>query len=140
MEGLGAAASVIAVIELSAKIAAVCVEYSHAVKNAAKEIVQLLNELKSLQDVLEKVKQLLDGPNGSRFSASQALCKGLHSSISELKTLDQKLEPSTGRKRMSRLGLRALKWPFESEEVGKIIQRLNRCKESVALGLQLDET
>ena len=140
MEGLGAAASVIAVVELSAKVAAVCVEYSRAVKNAAKEIAQLLNELKSLQDVLEKVKQLLDGPNGPRLSVSQALRKGFDSSISELKTLDQKLEPSTGRKRMSRLGLRTLKWPFESKEVGKIIQRLNRCKESIALGLQLDET
>jgi hypothetical protein len=140
MDALGAAASVIAVVELSAKVVSVCVEYSRAIKNATKDIDLLLNELKSLQDVLEKVKQLLDGPNGSRLSASQSLRNGLDSSGSELKTLDQKLEPSISRKRMSRIGLRALKWPFETEEVNKVLGRLERCKQAISLALQLDQT
>jgi uncharacterized protein YaaN involved in tellurite resistance len=135
MEGLGAAVSVIAIIELSAKVASVCVEYSRAVKNAAKDVNRLLNKLKSLQDVLQKVKQLLDGLNGPRLSASQSLRKSLDSSGSELKTLDQKLEPSVSRKRMSRIGLRALKWPFETEEVNKVLGRLERCKQAISLAL-----
>jgi Fungal N-terminal domain of STAND proteins len=140
MEGLGVAANVITVVELSAKVVSLCLEYSRRVKNAAKDIDRLLSELKSLQDVLEKVRQLMDGPNSSRLAISQGLRMGLDTSISELEMLNQQLEPSTGRKRMSRFGLRALKWPFKSEEVEKIIRRLDRCKQSIALGLQLDET
>jgi hypothetical protein len=41
MEGLGVAANVIAVIKLSAKVASVCLDYSRAVKHAAKDIDQL---------------------------------------------------------------------------------------------------
>jgi hypothetical protein len=88
MEPFGIAVSVITIIELSAKVASVCIKYFRAVKNAAKDINWLLNELKSLQDMLKKVKQFLDSLNGLRFSASQSLRKSFNSSGSELKTLD----------------------------------------------------
>jgi hypothetical protein len=69
MAGLGEAASVIAVIELSAKIASICVQYSREVKHAAEDIGRLQGEVKSLQYVLQNVKQLLDGCNRARLSA-----------------------------------------------------------------------
>jgi Fungal N-terminal domain of STAND proteins len=138
MEGLGVAASVIAVIELSAKITSVCVQYSRGVKHAAEDIDRLQDEVKSLQDVLQNVKQLLDGPNGARLSASPRLSKEIDGCVSELTTLDQILNPSKSRKAMSRVGFRALKWPFESKAVNEIISRLERCKQLVSLALQVD--
>jgi hypothetical protein len=128
MEGLGVAANVIAVIELSAKVASACLEYSHAVKHAAKDINRLQGEVKSLQDVLQNVEQLLDGSNGARLSASPWLTKEIHGCRSELTALDQRLNPSKSRKAMSRVGFRALKWPFESKAVYEIIGRLDRHK------------
>jgi conjugal transfer/entry exclusion protein len=109
MEGLGGAASVITVIELSAKITSACVQYSRGVKHAAEDINQLQDEVKSLQDVLQNFKQLLDGLNRARLSAPQRLSKEIDGCGSELSALDQRLNPSKSRKAMSRVGFRALK-------------------------------
>ena len=89
MEGLGVAASVIAVIELSAKVASVCAQYSHKVKHAAEDIDRLQSEVKSLQDLLQNVKNSLGGPNGARLSASLTLSTEIDGCTSELTTLDQ---------------------------------------------------
>jgi len=140
MEGVGAAASVIAVIELSANIVSVCLQQSHVVKKALKNVDQLQGELKSLQGVLENVKQLLGGPNGARLSASGELSEGIESCKSQLNTLDRRLSPSKSRKAMSRVGLRALKWPLETKEVDKVVRQLERCKQSISLALQVDQT
>ncbi|KAK4220684.1 hypothetical protein QBC38DRAFT_493706 [Podospora fimiseda] len=48
MDGLGAAASVIAVIELTAKLISLCLEYSSAVKNARSDIERLRNHTERL--------------------------------------------------------------------------------------------
>lgn len=140
MEGLGGAASVITVIELSAKVASVCVQYSRGVKHAAEDIDRLQGEVKSLQDVLQHVKQLLDGSNGAQMSASPRLSKEIDGSRSELTALDQRLNSSKSRKAMRRVGFRALKWPFESKAVYEIIGRLERRKQSISLALQVDQT
>jgi uncharacterized protein YaaN involved in tellurite resistance len=140
MAGLEEAANVIAVIELSAKVASACLEYSHAVKNAAKDVDRLQSEVKSLQDVLQNVKQLLDGFNGAKLSASLGLSKEIDGCRSELSALDQRLNPRKSRKAMSRGGIRALKWPFESKAVYDIIDRLERRKQSISLALQVDQT
>jgi hypothetical protein len=140
MEGLGGAASVITVIELSAKVASVCVQYSRGVKHAAEDIDRLQGEVKSLQDVLQNAKQLLDGSNGARLLASPSLSKEIDGCGSDLIALDQRLNPGKSRKAMSRVGFRALKWPFESKAVHEIIDRLERRKQSISLALQIDQT
>ena len=136
MAGIGEAASVIAVIDLSAKVALGCLTYSHAVKNAAKDIDRLQSEVNSLKEVLENVKQLLGTSDGARLSASPQLTKDIDGCRSELTTLDQRLNPTKSRKAMSRFGIRALKWPFESKAVYEIIGRLERLKGSISLALQ----
>jgi hypothetical protein len=88
MEGLGVAASVITVIELSAKVASVYLEYSHAVKNAAKDIDRLQSEVTSLQDVLQNVKQLLGSLNSARLSAFLRLSKEIDGCRFEFTALD----------------------------------------------------
>ncbi|KAK4221348.1 hypothetical protein QBC38DRAFT_348147, partial [Podospora fimiseda] len=48
-EGLGAAASVIAVIELTAKLISLCLEYSSAVENAKANIERLRKDTEILK-------------------------------------------------------------------------------------------
>jgi hypothetical protein len=140
MEGLGAAASAIAVIELSAKVASLFVQYSRAVKDAPNNITRLQKETKSLKNVLGDVKQLLNGPGSAQLSTSRKLLEALNDCFSQLKILEKVLEPGKTRKAMSRLGVRALKWPFESNEVDKIIRELERCKQTISLALEIDQT
>lgn len=59
MEGLGVAANVIAVVELSTKVAFLCLEYSKGVTNAKDDIARLRGEVVGLRRVANSVDELL---------------------------------------------------------------------------------
>ena len=140
MEGLGVAANVIAVVELSAKIASLCVQYSLAVKHAKADIERLGREVNGVTDLLRAVEKLLQRPDNTQLSTSQKLHDALEGCFSQLTQLDTQLHPGKTRKIMSRFGIRALKWPFESKGVEKVINDLERCKQTISLALQVDQT
>lgn len=141
MDGFSGAASVIAVIDLSAKIASLCFHYSVAVKDAKKDIERLQRKVADLKDILEEMKQLLlDGRNDPRLSAAHKLEGPLKNCFLLLEGLKTQLDPGKTRKAMRRLGMRALKWPFTSKEVVKIIDDLERYQQTFVLALQVDQT
>jgi hypothetical protein len=70
MDGLGVAANVIAVVELSAKITSVCIQYSLEVKRAKADIERLGGELNSLTKLLWDVGKLLKRPENTQLAAS----------------------------------------------------------------------
>lgn len=144
MEGLGAAANVIAVIDLSAKVASLCLQYSRAVKNAKSSIQRLLNELGMLKVTLQGARQLLESPDGGRLQTSQRLRDGLSGCEIQLKELERQLDDTlnVGRwqKKMSRFGCRALKWPFGSKDVNDIIATFERQRNTLSMALIIDQT
>ncbi|KAM0332410.1 hypothetical protein ACHAQA_002690 [Verticillium albo-atrum] len=140
MEGLGVAANIIAVVEISAKVATLCVQYSTAVASARADIARLQTQVSQLGAVLQAAKRLTEGPKGQSLSVSQELTESLRECIAELQRLDEKLAPSTARKAMRRVGLRALKWPFTSKETRDIVDNLERYEKAISLGLQIDQT
>ena len=143
MDGLSAAASVIAVIQISESVASLCSQYFTAVKNAKPDIERLQGELSSLKTVLENARRLLEDPSGPRLKTSQLLRDTLNDCSSQLKDLEIKLEEklNTGKKGkvMSRFGLRALKWPFESKDVDGLIQTLKQCQDSLSASIIIDQ-
>ncbi|KAL2193606.1 quinon protein alcohol dehydrogenase-like superfamily [Corynascus similis CBS 632.67] len=144
MEGLGAAASVVAVIELAAKVSSLYLEYSSAVKSARSDIERLRKQTKNIEITVDGARKLLRGPHGARLSSSRKLHETLADTYSQLDDIATKLEAKlhTGRtaKAMRRVGLRALKWPFESKDMDKIIANLQRDQDSFAAALQIDQT
>jgi hypothetical protein len=138
-EALGITSSVIAVIDLSVKVASRCSEYYTNVKNARDDIGRLQREAQGLKAILERVHSLCDGPNGMRLQDSQGLRKGVEDCQKQLAQLEAKLEPRTTNKLMSRYGIRALKWPFKSNEVNSIIEKLGNCKDNISFSLQVDQ-
>lgn len=140
MAGIGEAASVIAVIQISEDILSLCWKYYSGVKDAKKDMERLRDEVKSLNDVLMKVQRLLQAPEAIRLPVSNALAERIKQYMSELEGLRNRLDPGKGQKTMRRLGLRALKWPFISEDVDKIITMLNRHRETFHLALNVDQT
>ncbi|KAJ4030296.1 hypothetical protein NW756_010176 [Fusarium oxysporum] len=139
-EALGVASSVIAVVDLSAKVFSLCFQYSREVKNAQDDIERLRKEVVAFQDTTEKLKALLEEPRGRELKASQQLLSSIEDGHSTLGQLEHRLRPSTRRKAMSRFGMRALKWPFESKDVEGAIQNLERCRGSISLALNIDQT
>lgn len=140
MEGLGVAASIIAVVNLSVKVASLCFRYGKDVKNARADIDRLHTEVTNVQDASESVRKLLNGLNGTDLEASQKLQDAVKSGIAQLETLEQRLKLKTSHKAMRRMGLRGLKWPFQRGEVEETIQNLRQCTQAISLVLQVDQT
>ncbi|RYP75597.1 hypothetical protein DL771_002297 [Monosporascus sp. 5C6A] len=140
MEGLGIAANVIAVADLSAKVATLCFQYSIAVAGARGDITRLQNQVNQLGVALRRAKQLVEGPNSRPLAASGELADTLQECTDELRRVQDKLEPGTTRKAMRRFGLRALKWPFCSKDIESVVTNLKRCEQTILLGLQIDQT
>jgi Fungal N-terminal domain of STAND proteins len=140
MAGLEVAASVIAVVNLSAKVAKLCIQYSLEAKDAKSDILRLHNEVKNLGKVVSDVQHLVAGPGGAELSASEKLLDAVTDCSTQLKTVEKSIDPGKIRKAMGRFGARALRWPFQSKQVDKIIQELERCKGTISLALQVDQT
>jgi hypothetical protein len=140
MDGLSGAASVIAVIDISAKIAALCFQYSIAVKDAKSDIERIERKVSDIKRVLKSIKKLLDGPRTARLSATHSLFKSLQQCLLELQELEKVLKPGKTRKTMSRFGVRALKWPFTSKQVESIISSMEGYEQTFTLALQVDQT
>ncbi|OCK72831.1 hypothetical protein K432DRAFT_250612, partial [Lepidopterella palustris CBS 459.81] len=143
MDGLSGAASVIAVVDMSAKVASLCFQYSVEVKHAKGDIKRLHRKVNEIKNVLEKLEQLLR-QDESRLSTTRTLLDPLQRCSQELKDLEDKLkaklEPGLGRKAMQRFGMRALKWPLTSKEVEKAVQNLEKYGNTFSLALQVDQT
>lgn len=92
MEGLGTAASAIAVVELAANIASLCFEYSSAVKKARSDIERLQKYTGSLKTTAEGAQKLLQGTHGARLETSQTLREALNNTRSQLSNVAAKLE------------------------------------------------
>jgi hypothetical protein len=72
MDGLSGAASVIAVIDISAKITAACYQYYTAVKNAKDDIERMQRKVGDITHILEKLK-LLYSQDKKRLSTTHGL-------------------------------------------------------------------
>jgi len=145
MEGVSAAANIIAVVQLLERVATLCFKYGKAVRSAKSDIERLQAELGRLKTVLGDAQKLLGSPNGARLSTSQAFCGTLKECLSQLDAVEIPLNEKsmgTGKRKivMSRMGFRALKWPFESEEVTRIVQALKECRDALSASLCIDQT
>ncbi|EGU74256.1 hypothetical protein FOXB_15233, partial [Fusarium oxysporum f. sp. conglutinans Fo5176] len=139
-EALGVASSVIAVVDLSAKVLSLCLQYCRGVKNAKDDIERLRKEIATFETTTKELKALVETPRGRELKASQQLMSAIEDGHSTLVKLEQRLRPSTGRKAISRFGIRALKWPFERNDIEGIIQNLERCRGIICLALNIDQT
>ncbi|KAG7402993.1 Kinesin light chain [Fusarium oxysporum f. sp. rapae] len=139
-EAVGLAASAIAIIDLSAKVATLCFQYSTAVVNARADIIHLQSRLNDLDACLRGVHRILLGPNNQALAISRDLIDSLDGCKSELVQVQNRLDPGKARKTIRRLGLRALKWPFDGKEVSGIVANLERYKQTIILCLQVDQT
>lgn len=124
MDGFSGAASAIAVIEVSAIIILLCLQYSTAIKASRKDIEHFQRKVSSIKNVFEQVKQLLDRRDKTLLPATHHLSDLLKECFLQLHMLNTQLEPSKTHKTMSRVRVQDLKWSFRSKEVEKYIDSL----------------
>lgn len=139
MEGLGVAASIIAVVDLSAKLVGCCVQYASDVKNSNNDKARLLREVTALNYISQKTMDLLEGAHGTSLRASKELLLAIGDSELRLRRLEGKLSSAMASPTPNSSYL-ALKWPFQSKEIEDTLRELNRCTRTISLALQIDQT
>jgi hypothetical protein len=143
MDGLSGAASVVAVIDISAKVVSLCYQYVTKVKDAKEDIQRLGDTVADTKNVLENLQRLLDKQGKSQLSTTNTLL-ALQGCSKELENLEAKLKAKFerhGRRTvMQGFGLRALKWPLTSKEVDKTVHNLEKYGHTFSLALQVDQT
>lgn len=68
------------------------------------------------------------------------LSGSLKGCLLQLENLKTQLEPEKTRKAMSRVGVRALKWPFSRKEVEKLVANLESYEKIYNSALLIDQT
>jgi septal ring factor EnvC (AmiA/AmiB activator) len=71
MDSLLGAASVIAVVDISAKVASLCFQYLVAVKDVKADIERLHRKVTDINNILEKLQQLIDKQEKSQLSTTR---------------------------------------------------------------------
>lgn len=119
MDPLSVTASIIVVIQISGKVVSICYDYRRAIENAAEDAIKIIREIKSLQDVLERLLQLAERDEAKkipRLASLQGLTQ-LEGTLtlcrSELSSLKVKLEAPQGIKKL----LKIMQLPLTEKEV-----------------------
>lgn len=136
-ELVGLSASILGIIDLTAKVSVLCQGYISGVKRASQDMAQLRDELKFLSGVLGVLKDYIitNPPAGSSASAILVSEGGpIHGCAGLLGLLQDKLTPREGFKGM----LDSLKWPLKEAETIKYVTQLERHKAIFTLAVSAD--
>ena len=138
MDGLSAAASIIAVIQITASLAGVLKDYYTGVRDSRGDIQRLYYSMNSLRVVITAIKQLNDRCEKSLLlSALLTAQEGpLQSVFTELKRIELKLGPSP--KDKTARALRSLKWPFRKADMEKMVFSIDSNKATLALQFTIE--
>ncbi|KAH6987716.1 hypothetical protein BKA56DRAFT_669332 [Ilyonectria sp. MPI-CAGE-AT-0026] len=123
MEALGAAASVIAVLQLSTSV----IEYINAASGATKERRELRGEIRACTRILQELRdEAGDSEEGQRWQSTINALEEPGAPLGRLwavlTIMAVKLQPKRGLKKI----VETLKWPFEEKELGKLMDIIHR--------------
>lgn len=135
MDPLSTTASIIAVLQLSAKV----VQFTGAAAGAAKERKRLREEVRACEYILQQLKdESDDSEEGKAWSETIKALEAPGAPLSRLwvalSAVTARLRPKEGLRKVST----TLKWPFEEKEVDRIIGTIEREKSLLALALTND--
>jgi len=132
MEPLGAAASIISVIQLSSEV----IKIISAATGATKERKHLREEVRACAYTLERLKdEVDDAEEGEAWSETIKALEAPEAPLGRLWTILGVIKTKTQSEKGIKKIWTSLKWPFEGKEVEKIMAAIER--EKVLLGLAL---
>ena len=135
-------ASFIGLLQLTRVTITTLIQYEVDVKNMQKDKNKIIDQLWSLQKVLEDVQELAEDEERKGTMRLPGLIQlekpnGIPSCLSELKILQAKFEIKQGR---SERTLQALMWPLKQGEVKKTLDYLQEFQQLLSSALNVDNT
>lgn len=136
MDALSISANIITLVQATDEVVTFCFNYAAAAKGAPWALSKVIDDLKSLRNVLESLEQLsrsgddTDPASTSRLGTINVLCDIENGPIAkELKYLGEKLRPPNwaSRDRSRRKALvQSLIWPLKEGETKETLQNIER--------------
>jgi ankyrin repeat domain-containing protein 50 len=142
MDGLSAAASVIAVLQISESVISACYQYYKTAKGARKDILQVISMVKDLKGTLDTIQFLLDD-DGDAEDPRLPLLKSLEPSFAACEEamrdvaqrlgieLDNEFDPGTLKISLKKKAT----WTWKEKEVAKTLQCIEKFKTIFILAL-----
>ena len=126
MDPISAAASIIAVLQLSEAVLSSCYRFVGKVKDAASDVDRVIHQIGYLTTILLDLKNLAElhgtSPDASASSNSLKILIGEHGPLA---VCAHSLEELKSRLPNGPVGLRQkLQWPFESKKINEIMGRV----------------
>ncbi|KAF2868918.1 hypothetical protein BDV95DRAFT_106681 [Massariosphaeria phaeospora] len=142
MDPFSLTASVIAVLQLTHKVSALCLNL-HTSISARKEIGRIFDEVDALRDTLQGLARLSstqDGPatDSINLDAINNLNGPLVKCKAELESLDAELQKV--KLTNTKLGFKTISWLLKEKDVACRLERLSRARQTVQLSLAVDQT
>lgn len=147
MDPVGAAASIITVIQTVNDIIKFCYDVKAAVKKAPWSLSRMLDELKDFRNVLETIERHVqrqsetEGTGYEKPSTTRMLQETLASCTREVSHLQEQLNTSSVDELHSRSAafVHVLKWRLKESEAKACLERIERCKSTLKLALSVEE-
>lgn len=150
MDPLSLTTSILALIDVSAKLLLSCYRLRDQIKGFESDIAAIIEEIEGLSDISEELKDIFeqcqeDGnlnqvqlpkkrgqPGGSALEACQG---ALNACVDTLRELAEQLQPLTKPRLRNKL-----KWPFESATVNRKLDVVQKQKATLQLALSVYQT
>jgi ankyrin repeat domain-containing protein 50 len=148
MDGLSAAASIIAVLQISESVISACRQYYKTAKNARKDILEIISMVHALKGTLDTIKALLDEDDSDNdddddedpripllqsLEPSFAACEEAMRGIAQRLGIELGVEVDPGTLKVS--FKKKATWPWKEKEVAKILQSIEKFKTIFILAL-----
>lgn len=129
---------IFAIVTAFATVLNCITKYYSNVKNVKQNRKRLYKKMKILHHVLKKIWNLIEGSNADKIFCLFSFVK--KNCFFDIKNFETKLDPEKNRKTMKKLSVRALKWPFDKNEMDEYINRLEKHKNTIIAVLKMDQT
>ncbi|RSL86586.1 hypothetical protein CEP52_015777 [Fusarium oligoseptatum] len=137
-EKAGLATNIAAIIKLSGEATTLCVEYSSE-NTENPDITKLQSRIEGLGTALKATQKFVESRDGQRLEVSQETLDVISNCNKNLSTIKKKLDESKEGNMLRRLSTHTLKWPWKSEQLDKIVSKLDRYEQIITLALQPDQ-
>jgi hypothetical protein len=151
MDPLSVTANIVTVLQVANSILSICYEYRAAIKEAPWSLTRIVEEIKDLRNVLERLEQVTDRVDALRcqevekFRPFQLLCEPETGPVAqchhELCDLEKKISyPSEAAKPSKRrVFIQVMGWQLREKDAKAHIERIERCKKTILLAITADE-
>jgi hypothetical protein len=135
MEAVGLAASIGSLATIALQVSKVGYEYINGVKNARADIKQLVDEIASVEKLLEQLHNLYKADKIDDINSFSQLVADFKPFLCQL---GDQLRSEPKRRFWERREIsKSLKWPFKEKETRQRIERTGRWKSDIILQLQM---